>query len=88
MRRVQHDLDPHHADLLEPKPGPEAAVGKLTMKEAEPLTFSELRNEVSRPQSDHVMEKPRQSRTVWFNAWMYQSSEQIWAGLAHAICPS
>jgi len=23
--------------------------------------------------------------TVWFNPWMYQSSEQIWAGLGHEI---
>lgn len=23
--------------------------------------------------------------TIWFNAWKYQSSEQTWAGLAHAI---
>lgn len=23
--------------------------------------------------------------TVWFNAWKYQSSEQLWAGLGHAI---
>ncbi len=23
--------------------------------------------------------------TVWFNAWRYQGSEQIWAGLAHVI---
>ena len=23
--------------------------------------------------------------SVWFNAWRYQSSEQIWAGLGHAI---
>jgi hypothetical protein len=23
--------------------------------------------------------------TVWFNAWKYQSSEQVWAGLAHCI---
>jgi WD40 repeat protein len=23
--------------------------------------------------------------TVWFNAWVYQSSEQVWAGLADAI---
>jgi peptidoglycan hydrolase-like protein with peptidoglycan-binding domain len=23
--------------------------------------------------------------TVWFNPWMYQSGEQIWAGLAHEI---
>lgn len=23
--------------------------------------------------------------TVWFNPWMYQNTEQVWAGLAHAI---
>lgn len=23
--------------------------------------------------------------TVWFNPWKYQSSEQIWAGMAHAV---
>jgi hypothetical protein len=23
--------------------------------------------------------------TVWFNAWKYQTSEQVWAGLAHCI---
>lgn len=23
--------------------------------------------------------------TVWFNPWTYQSSEQVWAGLAHAV---
>ncbi|WP_445150481.1 KAP family P-loop NTPase fold protein [Baekduia sp. Peel2402] len=28
---------------------------------------------------------PRQGRAVWFNAWKYQSGEQLWAGLAHAI---
>ena len=30
---------------------------------------------------------PDRSRrtTVWFNAWKYQSSDQVWAGLAHAI---
>lgn len=26
-----------------------------------------------------------QRTTVWFNAWKYQSSEQFWAGLGHAI---
>jgi hypothetical protein len=26
-----------------------------------------------------------QRTTIWFNAWKYQSSEQLWAGLAHAI---
>jgi tetratricopeptide (TPR) repeat protein len=24
-------------------------------------------------------------KTVWFNAWMYQSRDEVWAGLAHAL---
>jgi hypothetical protein len=86
MRMVQHDLDPDHPDLRELKRVPEPAVDKETEKrELEPLTFGELRDEVSKPKQAHDLEKPKQIRTVWFNAWKYQSSEQIWAGLAHAI---
>jgi hypothetical protein len=81
MRMVQSDLDPDHPDLLEPRPdkGPEEME-----KPASELTFGDLRRSL-----DGAMEvtetKPRAIRTVWFNAWKYQSSEQIWAGLAHAI---
>ena len=33
-----------------------------------------------------VEDKERRWRpTVWFNPWMYQSGEQVWAGLAHEI---
>ena len=48
----------------------------------------------SDPRGLHLETEPgggRQQRTdewrptVWFNPWMYQSSEQIWAGLAHEI---
>jgi hypothetical protein len=34
------------------------------------------------------VEPPTDSRwrpTVWFNPWMYQTGEQVWAGLAHEI---
>lgn len=39
--------------------------------------------EVSNPEnwSPHSVKNP----TVWFNPWHYQSSEQIWAGLGHAM---
>jgi hypothetical protein len=33
---------------------------------------------------DHVDTGGRRT-TIWFNAWKYQSGEQVWAGLAHAI---
>jgi hypothetical protein len=29
--------------------------------------------------------EPRWRPTVWFNPWMYQTGEQVWAGLAHEI---
>jgi KAP family P-loop domain len=38
--------------------------------------------------TDPVAEEQDQARwrpTVWFNPWMYQSGEQVWAGLAHEI---
>jgi len=32
-----------------------------------------------------IKTKPKEYPTIWFNPWKYQSSEQIWAGLGHAI---
>jgi hypothetical protein len=39
------------------------------------------------PPKTRKLREPRQDwrPTVWFNPWMYQSGEQIWAGLAHEI---
>jgi peptidoglycan hydrolase-like protein with peptidoglycan-binding domain len=34
---------------------------------------------------DPPLRKDEWRPTVWFNPWMYQSGEQIWAGLAHEI---
>lgn len=36
-------------------------------------------------EDDYQKEKFPQYPCVWFNPWQYQSSEQIWAGMAHAI---
>ena len=32
-----------------------------------------------------AVDEQRWRPTVWFNPWMYQTGEQVWAGLAHAI---
>jgi hypothetical protein len=81
MRMVQSDLDPHHPDLGDPEP--DEAEEEME-KPASKVTFGDLRRSL-----DGAMEmsetKPSDIRTVWFNAWKYQNSEQIWAGLAHAI---
>jgi hypothetical protein len=36
------------------------------------------------PDAEHEDER-RWRPTVWFNPWMYQTGEQVWAGLAHEI---
>jgi hypothetical protein len=81
MRMVQSDLDPGHPDLHKSQ----RAHRRSEIDEpASKLTFGELRDSLDG--SVEVSEtKPKTIRTVWFNAWKYQSSEQIWAGLAHAI---
>jgi hypothetical protein len=36
--------------------------------------------------ASHASEEERRWRpTVWFNPWMYQTGEQVWAGLVHEI---
>jgi hypothetical protein len=81
MRMVQKDLDPEHPDFNRPN----AQHARSEMSEASSeVTLGELRGSL-----DGAIEfsdpRPAPFPTVWFNAWKYQSSEQIWAGLAHAI---
>lgn len=45
-------------------------------------TYKNLKEWIFKPfNSFSEFERP----TIWFNPWRYQSSEQIWAGMAHAI---
>jgi hypothetical protein len=81
MRMVQKDLDPDHPDLA--RTGASGEPGSLVEQSSE-LTFNELRSSLGGEVPIGEV-KPASIRTVWFNAWKYQSSEQIWAGLAHAI---
>lgn len=81
MRMVQSNLDPDHPDLRD------LGSNKRKTDLVEPpsqLTFRDLRDSLD---GDVTIDHSEQEeiRTVWFNAWKYQSSEQIWAGLAHAI---
>ena len=60
------------------------------------LRFGELIDTLKNPVQPGKLMKPQASQagagakiparvTVWFNAWKYQNSEQLWAGLAHCI---
>jgi KAP family P-loop domain/TIR domain len=79
MRMVQRELDPEHPDL---EASPNAAAGPV--EPPSKLTFRELRDSLDATATVDPTAPPP-IPTVWFNAWKYQSTEQIWAGLAHAI---
>jgi hypothetical protein len=81
MRMVQSDLDPAHPDFRGSGP---STSGRETVEPPSELTFGNLRESLDGSVDVHAP-KPATIRTVWFNAWKYQDSEQIWAGLAHAI---
>jgi hypothetical protein len=82
MRMIRKQLDPDPE-----RPLVESARQELTNQQMlkllrrKPSTRDRaLEMSVSRQVSD------RSARaTVWFNAWKYQSAEQIWAGLGHEI---
>jgi hypothetical protein len=41
--------------------------------------------DVDPPATERLHQRRDWRPTVWFNPWMYQSGEQVWAGLAHEI---
>jgi Cdc6-like AAA superfamily ATPase len=78
MRMVQKKLDSHHPDFVESDSSePQAYTSSLNLRE--------VREELNgNPREPRVFPK-NEIRTVWFNAWNHQNSEQLWAGLAHCI---
>jgi hypothetical protein len=88
MKRVQHLLD-GYAELSEAG-GTEILqdlISRVTLQEllralkggVKPVKLREKRSEQGKAYG------LPQRITVWFNAWKYQTSEQIWAGMAHCI---
>jgi hypothetical protein len=78
-----------------PASGPEAEAARA------PVTIRELLRRAARgpraadadleglgvetPATERLHQRRDWRPTVWFNPWMYQSGEQVWAGLAHEI---
>jgi hypothetical protein len=79
-RAVLEELEkpPQDRNLLEDGAQPTAP---------EPTGESEAPTAPEPPPESEQAEKPRRTDlpTIWFNAWIYQSSRQLWAGLAVAI---
>jgi peptidoglycan hydrolase-like protein with peptidoglycan-binding domain len=65
----------------------DAAVAETTVKTvldrcaAAPIAELDLGTQADVPADHAAVIRP----TVWFNPWMYQTGEQLWAGLAHEI---
>ncbi|MGJ6961467.1 P-loop NTPase fold protein [Streptosporangium sp. G11] len=88
MRMIQDLLDPGAAgDAPAPihLPGSRAERA-LTNAEVLARTGRRPRESTGQAEPGPLPLRPADWRpTVWFNPWMYQSGEQVWAGLAHEI---
>jgi hypothetical protein len=84
MRMIQAQLDPQQPGLIEAPqvfPPSEVAVGATVGEISKELNGSQLGQ--AKIETDPMKQNGR--LTVWFNAWKYESTNQIWAGLADAI---
>lgn len=76
MRQIRDKLDP--------------AIGGKTLRDSQPGEHLTLRGALAFLNQEQPSYSPSKSDdnqlwTVWFNAWQYDSSEQLWAGLVDAI---
>jgi KAP family P-loop domain len=89
MRMIRAELDDERAIELSGRS--RAILTRLRHTNADtPVTNGEILRRAARPAtgSENLAVTPPQSdwrATVWFNPWMHQNTEQVWAGLAHAI---
>jgi hypothetical protein len=79
MRMIRKKLDPQEPTEPQEKKETESRLKiRELLRKTRGRTSEEAATELEPGvQSERV--------TIWFNAWKYQSSEQLWAGLAHAI---
>jgi hypothetical protein len=79
MQQIRNKLDPLRARNKNKQVGSEASEDRMKIRDA--LAFLNQKKEDLK----HEQPEPRQLWTVWFNAWKYDTSEQVWAGLVDAI---
>ncbi|TMJ15533.1 MAG: hypothetical protein E6G94_06990 [Alphaproteobacteria bacterium] len=79
MRQVRHHLDPRATELEQ----------RQVARSSERLTLGEVARFLNGRTPERLKpEAPLEDSgnwTVWFNAWKYENSEQVWAGLVTAI---
>ena len=78
-------LEEHDSQLKSDRVRNETVLRALTAEpdsqDDEPLTIEADPNPLAAEDPELAAWRP----TVWFNPWMYQTGEQVWAGLAHEI---
>lgn len=89
MKQVQHLLDGYAelsegsaTSILQDWQPPEMTIREMLEHLKASVKPKSLK--VKRSQEGEAYGLPART-TVWFNAWKYQTSEQIWAGMAHCI---
>ncbi|GAA3086670.1 P-loop NTPase fold protein [Streptosporangium carneum] len=88
MRMIQDMLDPGAAGNAPAEIHLSGARADRTPTNAEVMARARQRPEESRARAVPGVLPVRRADwrpTVWFNPWMYQNGEQVWAGLAHEI---
>ena len=89
MRMIQHQLDPDAVDSFE-RPGNEGlkkAKVKDVLRELDQQQDAGAGDGTTSraPQLPSLKGGAERRVTVWFNAWKYESTSQVWAGLADSI---
>jgi hypothetical protein len=101
MRMIQFQLDPQNPSLVDDADAPIAAsqsrgvknwlarwMGKASVDQQEHATLKDINDVMDgkrQPLKPIDVGAQKNKITVWFNAWKYESTSQIWAGLADAI---
>lgn len=95
MRMVQEQLDPLDGNGNRRQIRLAGETAKRARRSSRAISTAEVVHQATQKESAPqlhsipVADQPQPERewrpTVWFNPWMYQSGEQIWAGLAHEI---
>lgn len=78
MKLIQNQLQ------LKAKQEPVTTTGMVAPPLSTSVTFAYLSKWLQDPKYELAVPK-LEYPTVWFNAWKYQNSEQLWAGMAYSI---
>jgi len=89
MRMIQRYLDPMGLRSYEERATPSSDEGQTSEKPTVRVVRDELRRLIRKEEPRfEISGEERQGMqrlTIWFNVWKYESTEQVWAGLADAI---